>query len=270
MVEYFKLDKTVVQGTTYELPNDKFYIVKKIGTDASSATHLKIDGIDMGDLISDVAPLHKTSSNKLGPLDLGELFYVVPPNKKFSVEGASGAKMRLVGLIGVLAPGEALPANYASRFTDQGNHYLTYQSGSVTLAAAAADWAAGDEKTMLELTPKTIEKYGFNRAAMAKIENSASAIANGQAGVIFYLDGRPLDILTSDPGMKGIDVLDMPYPPADANEEDPLILGDTKIEVQGDHTFKATIMNVSGAAITASSSVAMTASFAAVVEYIKS
>ena len=123
MVDYYPLDKIFVQGTNYELPNDRFYVIKKIGTDATSATKLKIDGVDTGPIINSVAPLHKTSSNLLGPLDLGNLFYVVPPNKTFSVEGASGAKFRCIGLIGKLAPGEAMPAQYAGRFNEQGKHY---------------------------------------------------------------------------------------------------------------------------------------------------
>ena len=124
MVEYYKLDKIFEQGTTYEMPNDRFYVIRKIGTDGSSATKLVIDGVETGEIINEIAPLHKTSSNLLGPLDLGDLFYVVPPNKTFEIDGPSGAKIRAIGLIGKLAPGEGLPANYASRFTEQGKHYL--------------------------------------------------------------------------------------------------------------------------------------------------
>lgn len=269
MVKYFKLDKIFVQGNTYELPNDRFYVIKKVGTDAETDTKLVIDGVETGNIISEIAPLHKTSGNLLGPLDLGDLFYVVPPNKTFYVDGPSGAKIRAIGLIGVLAPGEAMPPQYAGRFTEQGKHYLTYLKATATLAAAGTSWAADAENDVLSITPKTIEKYVFNNVVMGKIENSAAAIIEGQVAARFYLEGTPLDILTTGPGHKGIDILSMPYPPADAAEQEAFTLKDLPVEVLGDHTFEIKVINVSGAAIDASAGADMTATIAAIVEYLK-
>jgi len=269
VVKYFKLDKIFTQGSTYELPNDRFYVIRKIGTDGTSDTKLVIDGVETGPIINEVAPMHKTSSNLLGPLDLKDLLYVVPPNKTFYVDGPSGAKMRCIGLIGVLAPGEAMPPQYASRFTEQGKHYWTYKKASATLASAGGSWAADAEADVLSVSPKTIEKYIFNRVVMAKVENSASAISEGEVSVRFYLEGTPLDILTTDPGKKGIDILSMPYPPADSTEEEAFTLEDLPIEVLGDHTFEIKVLNVSGSAISASSGADMTATIAAIVEYLK-
>ena len=265
MVDYYPLDKIFVQGTNYELPNDRFYVIKKIGTDATSATKLKIDGVDTGPIINSVAPLHKTSSNLLGPLDLGNLFYVVPPNKTFSVEGASGAKFRCIGLIGKLAPGEAMPAQYAGRFNEQGKHYLTYVTGSKDVGTDVS-WAAGAEYEVYSLTPKTIEQYIFNNVVMASI--SGDTVAEGDFGIIFYLDGTPLDILTTDPGKKGIDVLSMPSPPAATTEETPFTLKDLPIKVEGDHTFKVTAINNSGAAKAPASGSSWSITLKAIVEYI--
>jgi hypothetical protein len=269
MVDYYKLDKIFVQGATYQTPNDRFYVIKKVGTDATSDCYLKIDGVDTGAIISDVAPLHRTSSNLLGPLDLGDLYYVVPPNKTFTVEGPSGAKIRAIGLIGKLAPGEALPAQYASRFTEQGKHYLTYDTATATLAAAGANWAADAETDVYSLTPKTVEKYIFNNVVMAKVENAATAPSEGDVAIRFYLEGTPLDILTTEPGKKGIDLYSAPYPPADTTEEEPFTLKDLPIGVPGDNTFEIKFVNTSGAAIAASTAAAMTATVAVIVEYIK-
>jgi len=268
MVEFFKLDKIFVEGTTYELPSDRFYVIKKIGTDASSATKLVIDGVETGELITDVAPLHKTSTNLLGPLDLGDLFYVVPPQKTFYISGAPGAKMRLIGLIGKLAPGEGLPPNFASRFSEQGKHYITYVTGSATLAAAGASWAADTETEVYSLTPKTIEEYTFNNVVMASLSGYASAPSEGDVALRFFLDGSPLDILTSDPGKKGIDYYSMPKPPADTTEMEPFTLKDWAIKVVGDHTFVIKAVNTSGSAIAADAGSAMTMAIYAIVEYL--
>ena len=263
MVKYYKLDKIFEQGTTYEMPNDRFYVIEAIGTDATSATYLKIDGVDTGAIISTIAPLHKTSSNILGPLKLGQLYYVVPPNKTFTVEGPSGAKVRCIGKIGVLAPGEAIPGNFASRFAEQGDHYLTYDTDTYSISGSGT-WTAGTEYEVYSLTPKTIETYKFNNFAGVSI--SGFTVSEGQVGIIFHLDGTPLDILTTDPGKKGIDALSMPLPPASDTERIPFTLADLPIEVLGDHTIKVTAMNVSGSDISFTD---LSITFTAVVEYLK-
>lgn len=269
MVEYYKLDKIFVQGETYQTPNDRFYVIKKIGTNGTSATKLVIDGVETGAIVNKVAPPHKTSSNLLGLLDLGDLYYVVPPNKTFYVDGDSGVKVRAVGLIGKLAPGEAMPTNYASRFTEQGKHYLTYVTDTATLASAGGNWAADAETEVLSLTPKTVEEYVFNNVVMAIVENAASTPSEGDISVRFYLEGTPLDILTTEPGKKGVDLYSMPYPPNTAIEYEPFSLADLPIHVPGDNTFEIKVLNVSGSAIAADSGSDMTVTVTAVVEYMK-
>jgi len=244
------------------MPNDRFYVIKKIGTDATSDTKLVIDGVETGEIINTIAPLHKTSSNLLGPLDLGDLYYVVPPNKTFEIDGPSGAKVRCIGLIGVLAPGEALPANYASRFTDQGKHYKTYITDSYSVSGSGT-WSAGTSYEVLSLTPKTIETYKFNDFCGASV--SGFTETEGDVGIIFKLDGKPLDILTTEPGKKGIDVLSMPLPPADSTEKIPFTFKDYPIEVLGDHTLTIEAMNVSGADISFTD---LSITVTAIVEYL--
>jgi len=269
MVDYYKLDKILEQGTTYEMPNDRFYVIKKIGTDSSDPVKLVIDGVETGDIFADIAPLHRTSTNLLGPLTLGDLYYVVPPNKSFYVDGPAGSKVRIVGVIGKLAPGEALPAQYASRFGEQGQHYITYVQGSATLAAAGGTWAANAENEVISLTPKTIEKYLFNNVVMAKVTGAATAPSEGDVAIRFYLEGSPLDILTSEPGKKGVDLLSAPYPPSGSTEEIPFNLHDLPITVPGDNTIEIRIMNTSGAGIAAGSTTDLVANIVAIVEYIK-
>ena len=267
MVEYFKLDKIFVQGTTYSMPADRFYVIKKVGTNATAAVWLKIDGVDTGKIIGDVAPLHVTSSNLLGPLDLGNLFYVVPPYKTFTVEGAAGAKIRCIGLIGKLAPGEGLPGDLAGRFTEQGRRYLTYDTASATLAPAGGSWVADAETEVYSRTPKTIEEITFNNVVMALLANNQTSVSEGSVAVRFFLDGSPLDVLTVEPGQKGVDYFSMPKPPAGTTEMVPFTLADKPIRVLGDHTVSIKAVNTSGAAISASSTAAMTFAVWAVVEY---
>ncbi len=247
MVEYYKLDKIFVQGTTYEMPADRFYVIKKIGTDQATATKLVIAGVETGEISNLVAPLYSTSSKLLPPLDLGDLYYVVPPNKKFYVDGASGAKMRCVGLIGVLAPGEGLPSQYASRFTEQGKHYLVWDQGS-KLYSSDYTWSDGEEIEIYSLTPKTIEKYILNN--ICQVETGVSSLASGQAALRVYLDGKVLDTLTTDPGKKGLDAFFMPRPPVYNGVRVPFTFKDWPITIEGDHTLELKLVNVSGSNLT--------------------
>ena len=270
MVNYYKLDKILEQGVSYEMPNDRFYVVRAIGTNSTTGAKLVIDGVETGEVISTVAPLHKNGNNLLGPLELGDFYYVIPPGKTFYVDGASGDKLRVIGQIGVLAPGEVLPANHANRFNEQGSKYITYVTGSVQLAAAGGSWAVNAETEVYSLTPRTIETYRFAHVVLAELANPASAPSEGDVALRFYLDGTPLDILTTEPGQKGIDYYSMPIPTNTSTERTPFTLADLPIEVKGDHTFMIKAINTSGAAIAADSSNAMTMTVYAVVEYSKS
>jgi len=247
VVDYYKLDKIFVQGKTYETPNDRFFIIKKIGTDQATATKLVIDGVETGEISNIVAPLYATSSKLVGPLDLGDLYYVVPPNKSFYVDGASGAKMRCIGLIGVLAPGEAMPAQYASRYAEQGKHYLKWVQNKVDYSADYT-WSDDEEISIYSLTPKTIERYKLN--GQCQVETGVASLAAGQAALRVYLDGKVLDVLTSTPGKKGLDAFFMPRPPTYNGVRDLFSFEDWPITVDGDHTLELKLVNVSGGNLT--------------------
>ena len=268
MVEYYPLDKIFTQGVDYSLPADRFYVIKAVGTDATTPAWLKIDGVDTGRLLTDFAPIRTRTSNLLGPLELDGLSLVAPPNKILRVEGPSGARVRAVGLIGRLAVGEVVPADLLARFANQGKSYRTYVRGTATLAAAGASWPAGAETEVVSLTPRTIEEYVFNNFVGALLSNAATAPAEGAVAIRFYLDGLPLDVLTPTPGRLGIEYYSMPDPPAETTDMKPFTLHDLPIRVLGDHTLSIRAVNVSGAAIAAATGAAMTMRVTAVADYL--
>jgi len=265
---YYPLDKTIIQGTTYQTPRDIGYLVLKIGTDGSTDTKLVVDGKPTGAITSDFAPMIKSSSNLLGPLPLGELYYVVPPDTKFWVDGPSGAKMRLVGKIVKLVTGESFPGDLMARFDKQFDEYITYISDSYSLGTDV-DWTDGTEYDILVHTPKTIEKIVLDSVVMAKIENFATDPGYGAVGIRFKLDGDPLDILTDEPGMRGVDYKYMPYPPTPTAGEIPFTLAPYPITVEGDHTLTITAINDSGSSLSPSSGASITVTVLAVIKYFR-
>jgi hypothetical protein len=61
----YKLQKILKTNTTYEMEKDRYYVIKRIGTDAAAKVTAKVDGIPVLDIFSTIAPIAKTSSNVL-------------------------------------------------------------------------------------------------------------------------------------------------------------------------------------------------------------
>ena len=264
MSKTFVLDKILVEGTSYRTHPRVALKINKIGTDATSATHLKIDGKVLGDLIEDVAPLHYENTKINGLLDISKLPYVVPPDTDFEVEGASGAKVRVVGTLYQLAPGEAVPGDIMSRFDEQPGKFLRYVTGSYSFGTATS-WADGTEVDVYTLTPSTIEKYVFNNLLM--VDYTGFTANPGDVVIQFYMDNNPIEYLESTNLDRGVDLLSIPHQDDVAVNLDLFTLKDFPIEVLGDHTFKVTAKNVSGSAISLSSA---SITLYAVAEYSKS
>lgn len=266
MVKYVKLDKILKEGETYQLGNNEFYVIKAIGTDSTSGVQLVIDGIPVGQVDSEVAPLKKSTTNGLGPLELEELYYVVPPTKKLWISGGGSDKVRIIGLIGKLEMGERLPEEYERRFYSQHKEYKTFVSGSISLATDVA-FTANSEQEVYSVTPATTEQYIFDDIAMLSV--SGGSVDWGDFSVRFYRQGEPQDILVSEEGTLGIDVLAMPYPPTTQDYEVPFTLRDAPIVVNGDQSFSVKVINVSGSDKSPDSGDAWQFKFKAVVRYKK-
>jgi len=247
MVDFYKLDKVLTEGTTYRAPPDRGFIIRRIGTNSTAGVTLIIDGVMTGPIIGRIAPMHRTSANLAGPLDLGALFYVVPPDKQFWIQGGGSDKVRIVGQIVRLATGEAFPADLVTRVQEQGKHYLTYDEES-KLYSSDYTWPADQAITIYSVTPLTSETFVYNGRVM--VEPGVSGLLDGQVGVVFKLDGAPLDVLTKDVAPLGIDALAMSRPPADTTDEEGFTLHDLPITVPGDHTISVDLVNNSGGNLT--------------------
>ena len=262
------LDKILAYGTTYKTKAREILIIKKVGTNSTSGVQLKIDGKQTTKLISDLAPMHVTSSNKWGLLDLGDLYNVVLPEVEVELVGTSGDKVRIVGKKLILAPGEAIPSELVSRADMQHKAYVTYLKDSYSHGTDAA-WAPGDENDVITLTPASDEKYIFDSRYMAKLENASATITEGDFATRFFLQTGYLEYLVGENIQPGIDILSTPYPPSDSTEETGFLLKDRPIEVPGDQTFKVVARNTSGGNITPTSGASLTVTAALVAKFYK-
>jgi len=260
------LDKILAQGTTYETYEREAWIIEKLGTDSSSLGYLSIDGKTTTYIHTTSAPLHKTSSNLLGPIDLGSLRLIVPPETEITWGGASGSVLRVIGTKLILAPGEELEHGLMDRFKRQTNEYIYVVEGSYSHGTDTA-WTDGDENEVISLTPTTIEKYVLDGVVMAELENASASISEGDMVITFYLDNNPIENIVGTNIDAGIDILSMPRPPADTTEEIPFSLAEFPIAVEGDHTLSIRAKNVSGSSISPSSGTSLTVYVTAVAKY---
>lgn len=265
MVEYFRTVKVFKVGTVYRTPPNRFYVIRRIGTDASADVSVVVNGVTVLRINSSFAPISKTSSNLLGPLNLGELYIVVPPNIEFEFKGPSGARVLIDGVVGVLNPGEVMPAEYQARFTAQGRHRIEYIAAALDLGTDVK-WKANEERTIVTVRPRTIELFTFNGIVMARVDNAPSQ--PGTFALRFYKDGTPLDILTTEPGPLGIDIAKTPYPPRADLEFEPFTLRDRPIVLEGDHELAVTMINISGQDISPPSGSSLVARVFMLYEYV--
>jgi len=244
------LKKILKTNTTYEMEKDRYYVIKRIGTDSSSKVTAKVDGIPVLDIFNIIAPIAKTSSNVNGPLDLGDFYIVVPPERKLLFESSGSGNVYVEGDLVVLSPGETIPTEHITRYNSYASRKITYLDTSVTVGSS---WPAGQEVKIADITPTTIEDWIFDGFAGVAVSGLSAAQTYGQVNIKLYYDGKPLDLLLSIAGPQGIESLKMPLPPTDSAEKEPFSFKDKPIMIVGGHTLTVTAINVSGSALSAAS-----------------
>jgi len=244
MVTLQPLDKYIKQGVTYETPKRVAYVIRVLGTNSSGLGKLVIQGAELGEIDSDVAPLRKTDSNLLGPLDLGEYIYVIPPETEFYWDGDSGSLARIIGEIQFYDVGEGVPGDLLTRFKEQANKKIKAYVSTASLATDEV-WKAGEEIEVFSITPSTIERIRFDDYIGIKIEGGS--YSEGDFAVVFYIDDKPLEWNSAENLGLGIDVVNMPLPPTSSTNMVPFTLKEFPIELTGDHSLSIRVKNISGA-----------------------
>jgi hypothetical protein len=228
MPTFYYLRKILKTNTTYEMEKDRYYVIKRVGTDTTSKVTAKVDGIPVLDIFSTIAPIAKTSSNLNGPIDLGEYFIVVPPERKLLFESSATANVFVEGDLVVLSPGESIPTEHLTRYNAYANRKITYVDTSATVGAS---WSAGQEVKVADLTPPTIEDWIFDGFAGVSVSNLSTTQTYGQINAKFYYDGKPLDLLVATAGPHGIETLKMPLPPTATTDFEPFSFKDKPMKL---------------------------------------
>ncbi|MEM2196607.1 MAG: hypothetical protein QXI11_01960 [Thermoproteota archaeon] len=268
MAKIVPLDKTIVQGVEVKTDEREVWIIRKLGTNSTTIGTLKIDRKPTTQISQIVAPLHKTSSNFMGPIDLGSLYNVVLPQTYVGWDGASGSKLRVIGSKMILDPGETVEAGLKTRYEAQFKDYLVTIEGVYSHGTDTA-WPADLDREVIGLTPKTTEEYYFNNVIMASVANVSGGVSEGDWAIWPWLAGSPLEYIYGLNIKKGIDVLSMPRPPAETTNLTPFTLADYPIIVLGDQTLSIRAINTSGTTKSPTTGTSITVTVTALARYIR-
>jgi hypothetical protein len=257
---YF-LKKILKTGTTYVMEKDRYYVIKRIGTDSTAKVTVKVDGIPVLDIFNLIAPIAKISSNLNGPLDLQDYFIVVPPERQLLFESSASANVYIEGDLVVLSPGEVVPTEHMARYNTYNNRKITYVDTSVTVGTS---WSAGVEQKIVDIAPPTIEDWLFDSFAGVSVSGLSTTQTYGMVSIKLYYDGKPFDLLLQTAGPHGIESLKMPLPPTDSAEKEPFTFKEKPIIVVGGHTLTVNAVNISGSALLAATGSNITVRFVAI------
>jgi len=266
MVKWTYLKMVLTEGKTYKTTDKQNLIIEKIGTNSTGKGRLVVDETGLGDIKELVAPLHKTETNLLGPLELGDLYYAVPKDTEFSWEGDSGSKCILEGKFGVLAPGEADTPEATARYRTQDLHHLRVEEGVYSLATDAK-FVVDAEHTVYEVYPDAKETFKFRFPLMFSIANYTPA--EGEVALRLWLQPTYLDSVVKITKMAGIDVMWCPRPPKSTTEFDYFTLERFPITVDPLTRFRINVRNVKGADISPPTGAALSFTVTTIAEYRK-
>jgi len=263
MPSFYALRKTLKTNTVYIMEKDRYYVIERIGTDVSGRVTVKVDGIPVADIHNLIAPLARIRTNLFGPVDLRDLYIVVPPERQILFEAPASGNVAIYGKLVVLSPGESIPTEHLTRYNAYDKRKISYIDVSVTVGTS---WAADQEVKIADITPPTIEDWNFNRRIGVSVTGLAAALTYGQVGIKFYFDGKPLDLLLATAGPHGVDAMQMPLPPTSEVNYDYFSLAEMPILVVGGHTLSFVARNISGGALSAATGQNITIRLMAVYE----
>ena len=242
MARELPLIKTLRTATTYKTEDREVWIIKRIGTDYDSPFTIRIDKKDVLTIRWLWAPLVKSSSNVLGPFDLGDLFLVVPPETEIVCGDTSGYFVKVEGKKLILEPGESPPGDIMSRFYAQTQVFWELVTGAVSLGTDVV-FAADSEVSALKLKTPTAHEYKLVGPVMVSV--SGGTWGPGDFSLLIKKNGVPVEnVYKPQPG-PGVDVYFLPAPPTENNYS--TFKFEPPIELPEGHEVEFLIRNVSGA-----------------------
>jgi len=263
------LDKVLNVDTEYTAERDKLYVIRKVGTNSTTKATLKIANAPCLEIIQEIARIQQSHLERFSTLDLGDHFVVLTPDKKMSFSGASGSKMRIMGEILELAPGEAIPTNLLARYKEQPQKFMSYERGTYSHGTDTT-WVADDENNVIDIDVPAGERWTLDSVYYGDIANLAAAHVPGDWSLRFLVRDKALDIISKEMGDPGIDLWGLDFIYDTVAYHALKSLAKMPITLEPGTNFKVKARNVSGAnkSPATGTSITVTVTIAKKLEYV--
>jgi hypothetical protein len=241
------LDKYLRPNVEYRTDEREALIIEAVGATFADTFYLEIDRKPTGVLHGHLAPDTAGNAKVATLLQLGPLYYAVPPMTPYKVVTTASGYARVKGRKIVLAPGEGVPNEVMARYGTQYSHFLVAYTPTLSFGSATS-WPADAEYDILYLTTKTNERVKFTYKILKSI--AGFALNPSSVALKAYFDSIPVeDVWDAETEWPGWDLYCIPSV-ADVNySREPYDLSGFPFVVEPDNTFRLTVRNVSGSAI---------------------
>jgi len=193
-MKLYPLRKYVEMGTEFTQERYRAFYINAIGTDDTADVEAIIQARKTTKFSNAIAPNRILSTNRQTPAPLTDLPLIIPPDATYEFTGTSGTYVLLIGKMAALEPGEAMPADWATRFNQQ--HIRFRKAIETSAVGTGTSWAADAEITLLTLRPTSVEKYVIdNRVGVQIVAAGTTAVAEGDISIYMTLDGEPIDLV---------------------------------------------------------------------------
>ena len=250
MPKVLPLDKYLKVNVEYRTAEREALIIEAVGATFDDTFYLEIDRKPTGSLHGHLAPDCTGNRKVASLLNLGRLYYVVPPLTPYKVVTSATGYVRVKGRKIILAPGEGVPEEVTGRYGTQYSHFLTAYVPVLGFGAATS-WPADAEYDVLVLETKTNERVKFTY----KMLKSVSGFTLNPASVALkaYFDSIPVDdVWNTQTEWPGWDLYCVPSVADVSYSREPYDLSGFPFTVEPDNTFRLAVRNVSGSAISLS------------------
>lgn len=243
MAKVIPLDKDLTSGTVYRCESDKYYVIEAIGTNSTNEpSYVDIDAKRVAELAPTTCPMFVTESNLLGPLPLGDLYLVVPPEKTIVFTGSSGSKLKIKGKMIILGAGETIDPVHKARFEVQHTKIVSFIHGKYTFSANTAV-PAGTKQTVINWDCPVGEEWNFNRYIGVEAITTDGA-SKGDLAFEVFVEGVPQDLIETTMGPKGFAAASAPYPPRNTKNQSVFPIQDLNLVFIPGRTLRIDATNV--------------------------
>lgn len=286
------LDEILDGDSSVQIDSTQALRITALGTDRGTALTPKIDGNELGAIVSTVGALHPTGTAEQGLLTLGtppgaqedpevedsphhgaygpNLYYFVPPDGRLEFDGDAADNVRIQGhrLDGV--DGRFPASSDETRYREQGAYHYTFEEGDVDISEPISD---GQEATVHTISPATDERVEVVGPQMVSQSSGGDlSFGEGEVAVFYDLDGQRFPGQFNDDSLLTVDFQVMERPPTDSTDQVPFVYDHygpsmMPLAVAGDQDLDVKIRNTSGGALDSSSSNTTTVTYTAEVTF---